>query len=42
VGKDIAYWQSLRNFWTAYFERCHATLRAFSMMRDTPDLTESR
>lgn len=42
VGKDIAYWQSLREFWTAYFERCHATLRAFSMMRDTPNLSESR
>jgi hypothetical protein len=39
VGKDIAYWQSLKDFWSAYFERCHATLRAFSMMRDTPDLT---
>lgn len=42
VGKDVAYWQSLRDFWTAYFERCHATLRAFSMTRDTPDLSESR
>jgi hypothetical protein len=42
MGKDIAYWQSLRDFWTAYFERCHATLRAFSMMRDTPNLAESR
>jgi hypothetical protein len=42
VGKDIAYWQSLRDFWTAYFERCHATLRGFSIMRDTPDLTGAR
>ena len=42
VGKDVAYWQSLRDFWTAYFERSHATLRAFSMMRDTPNLIESR
>jgi hypothetical protein len=41
-GKDIAYWQSLRDFWAAYFERCHATLRAFSMMRETPNLAESR
>ena len=40
VGKDIAYWQSLRDFWTAYFDRCHATLRGFSMMRDTPNLSE--
>jgi hypothetical protein len=42
VGKDIAYWQSLRDFWTAYFERSHATLRAFSMMRDTPIFIEPR
>jgi hypothetical protein len=42
VGKDVAYWQSLRDFWTAYFERCHANLRAFSMARETPNLSESR
>ena len=42
VGKDIAYWQSLRDFWAAYFERCHATLRAYSITRDTPDLGEIR
>ena len=42
VGKDIAYWRSLRDFWAAYFERCHATLREFSIMRDTPNLIEQR
>jgi hypothetical protein len=42
VGKDIAYWQSLRDFWVAYFERCHATVRAFSMMRDSPNIAELR
>jgi hypothetical protein len=42
VGKDVPYWQSLREFWAAYFERCHATLRAFSMTRVTPDFTASR
>jgi len=42
VGKDIRYWQSLREFWAAYFLRCHATLRSFSMMRDTPNLGTSR
>ncbi len=42
VGKDIAYWQSLRDFWAAYFERCHAALRVYSMTREVPDLTESR
>ena len=42
IGKDIKYWQSLRDFWTAYFERCHARLRAFTMMREIPDFNESR
>jgi hypothetical protein len=42
IGKDIGYWQSLRDFWTAYFARCHATLRTFSMMRDIPDLSQTR
>jgi hypothetical protein len=42
VGKDVAYWQSLRDFWAAYFERCHAHLRAFSMTREVPNLSESR
>ena len=42
VGKDIRYWQSLRDFWTAYFERCHANLRAFSMTREIPDLGQAR
>lgn len=42
VGKDVRYWQSLRDFWAAYFERCHANLRAFSMTRENPDFSESR
>jgi hypothetical protein len=42
IGKDIEYWQSLRDFWTAYFARCHATLRTFSMMREMPDLSLTR
>ena len=42
LGKDIRYWQSLREFWAAYFVRCHATLRVFSMMRDVPNLASSR
>jgi hypothetical protein len=42
VGKDVGYWQSLRDFWSAYFERCHANLRAFSMTREIPDLGQVR
>ena len=41
VGKDFAYWQSLREFWAAYFERCHANVRAFSLMREMPNLAGS-
>jgi hypothetical protein len=42
VGKDLQYWQSLRDFWAAYFARCHATLSVFSTMRETPDLNERK
>jgi hypothetical protein len=42
VGKDVRYWQSLREFWAAYFEQCHANVRAFSMTREIPDLGESK
>jgi hypothetical protein len=42
VGKDVRYWQSLREFWTAYFDRCHANVRAFSMTRETPDFNRAR
>jgi hypothetical protein len=42
VGKDVGYWQSLRDFWSAYFERCHANLRAFSMTREIPNLGSGR
>jgi hypothetical protein len=42
VGKDVRYWQSLREFWSAYFERCHANLRTYSMTRENPNLGGSR
>jgi hypothetical protein len=42
VGKDIQYWNSLRDFWTGYLAHCHATLRAYSMMREIPNLSEPR
>ena len=34
VGKDMAYWRSLREFWTQYFARSGANLKCFSMERD--------
>jgi hypothetical protein len=41
AGKDVAYISSLREFWTAFLARSGAHLRAFSMMRDLPDLSHS-
>jgi hypothetical protein len=38
AGRDMAYWQSLRDFWAQYLERSGARLRSFSMLRDVPDL----
>ena len=38
AGKDVAYWQSIRSFWTQYFAKSGATLKAFSMMRDVVNL----
>ncbi len=37
AGRSVHYWQSLRDFWATYFEKCHANLREFSMMRDVRD-----
>src|SRR5207245_956402 len=34
AGKDIAYWQTLRDFWTAYFKKTGADLRSYSVLRD--------
>lgn len=36
AGKDVAYWESLREFWTEYFRRSGAALKAFSVTRDLP------
>jgi len=38
AGKDMAYWQTLRDFWTAYFKRTGADLKSYSVLRDPPDL----
>ena len=39
VGKDLAYWQSLREFWQMYCAKSGATLRAFSTLREVPDFS---
>jgi hypothetical protein len=38
AGKDMAYWQALRDFWTAYFKRTGAVLKSYSVLRDPPKL----
>lgn len=38
-GRNAAYWESLREFWTEYFKRSGATLKTYSMMRELPPLT---
>jgi hypothetical protein len=40
AGKTVAYWDSLHQFWIEYFQACHARLRTYSMLRDTPDELE--
>jgi hypothetical protein len=39
AGKTMAYWQSLRTFWTEYFECAGAILRGYSVLRDLPSLS---
>jgi hypothetical protein len=38
AGKDMRYWQTLRDFWAAYFKRTGADLKSYSVLRDPPDL----
>ena len=38
AGKQFAYWDSLRTFWSEYFKKTGATLREYSMLRDVPVL----
>lgn len=37
-GKDVAYWNSLRQFWVEYFKKGGASLRTYSMLREMPEL----
>ena len=37
AGKSVADWTSLRDFWTAYFRRVGAVLKAYSVLREPPD-----
>jgi hypothetical protein len=38
AGKSVGYWNSLHDFWLAYFEKAGAKVRAYSILRDLPQL----
>jgi hypothetical protein len=37
AGESVRYWQSLHDFWTAYFARAGATLTGYSALRPVPE-----
>ena len=41
AGESVAYWQSLRDFWTAYFARNGAMIVDYSALRDVPKFGRS-
>ena len=36
AGKSAAYWESLHQFWREYFQDTGATLKTFTVLRDSP------
>jgi hypothetical protein len=42
AGKDMRYWQGLRDFWAVYFKRTGAILKTYSVLRDPPALVHWR
>jgi hypothetical protein len=38
AGKTLLYWQTLKTFWTEYFQKAGAMLRYYSVLRDFPVL----
>jgi hypothetical protein len=38
AGKDMEFWQTLRDFWTVFFKRTGAILQSYSVLRDPRDL----
>jgi hypothetical protein len=37
AGETVGYWQSLRDFWMAYFTRAGASVKGYSALRDVPE-----
>jgi hypothetical protein len=42
AGETVGYWQSLRDFWMAYFIRAGAAVKGYSALRDVPEFELSR
>jgi hypothetical protein len=40
AGNDIAYWQTLRDFWSVYFKKAGANLKTYTVLRELPGLTQ--
>lgn len=38
AGKDASYWERLPQFWAAYFQKAGASIKDYSVLRDTPTL----
>jgi hypothetical protein len=38
AGKSIAYWTALRDFWSEYLQSAGATLKAYTVLREPPQL----
>jgi hypothetical protein len=41
AGESVAYWQSLHDFWKAYFVQTGATLARYSALRGVPEFERS-
>lgn len=39
AGKSMAYWAALHDFWSQYFQSVGATLKAYTVLREPPQLT---
>jgi len=40
AGESVGYWQSLHDFWVAYFAKAGATVARYSVLRDVPNFEQ--
>lgn len=41
AGETVAYWESLKEFWLAYFARSGATVERYTVLRDVPKFADA-